>query len=596
MTTETATVSPLLWRVPAASDLYPGKRSADANRPAVGVSHRRIAHHSVEANFLCHSLVEAMWRECPSDDPLAGDIASHAAFMAYFGTLPDPTADAHARVPKDAYATALAHANDLVEVCLRVATQREAPVTDVLKHPPSLDARYSLLQSLALTPDPRRIAAHEWRNIGRALCSRLSENPTSDWPCGEITPRSWAFMRERQGRHLGRPGVAPQQTWYVSKSPPSSSTPSFGDGYAKRPTRRQVLRRLNRNLRRFQYLDREDLAALKVRVRELHDVVTRGRGYRCAFIRRPSGKLRRLDVPDEDLASLQREFAQWISKSLRMPSEVMGFVPKRSVVTHARRHAGARAAAIVDIADFFGSVRPEQVRRGFASQNAAFKMQFDEIGQQLQNELVDTAFRWTEEGPPYLPQGAPSSPVLANIAARLLDSRVVMAANHAFGRGAYTYSRYADDLVLSTSYDIRDFGGIARGILEDTIRSMHWHPSTTKSRTWCAGDFPLVLCGIVVPEAPLGALHLPRATMREVRSLLHRINTGDLTLAGRWDASRPECRAGGLFGWIYAVSGEPGWLAFSSRHVRTLARELGCEEPFLNAFCAGWLDASTLKE
>jgi hypothetical protein len=48
---------------------------------------------------------------------------------------------------------------------------------------------------------------------------------------------------------------------------------------------------------------------------------------------------------------------------------------------------------------------------------------------------------------PHLPQGAPTSPALANLAAHALDRRLL-------GLGA-TYSRYADDLTFSGSHRIR---------------------------------------------------------------------------------------------------------------------------------------------
>ncbi len=331
------------------------------------------------------------------------------------------------------------------------------------------------------------------------------------------------------------------------------------------------------------------------RARLLAERARAGDGYRQACIRRPSGKLRRLDVPEDDLADLQREFAQWLSRVLTLPAEVMGFVPRRSVVTHARRHAGARAAAIVDIADFFGSVRPTHVDHGLSIQ-PRFGNFYEQNDPEVRRDLIDACFRWPVGAKPYLPQGAPSSPVLANIAARRLDSQIVQAALAAFGAGMFTYSRYADDLALSTQHDIPDFGRRARAILEAGIARMGWRASPEKSRSWRAGTAPLLLCGIVVPASPSGGLRLSRDRMREVRALVHKVRTGELSLTGAEAFTSEAMQASGTLAWVYAVTGDPCWLAFGSRHVRALAHALGMDDGRAVAFYAGWLDASSQRQ
>ena len=62
--------------------------------------------------------------------------------------------------------------------------------------------------------------------------------------------------------------------------------------------------------------------------------------------------------------------------------------------------------------------------------------------------LHDSQFRLGQHlGHPHLPQGAPTSPALANLSAYRLDLRLAGLAESA----GIVYSRYADDLALSSS-------------------------------------------------------------------------------------------------------------------------------------------------
>ena len=49
-----------------------------------------------------------------------------------------------------------------------------------------------------------------------------------------------------------------------------------------------------------------------------------------------------------------------------------------------------------------------------------------------------------------LPQGAPSSPIITNLIARILDYRIVKIAK----KYRFTYSRYADDMTVSTNREL----------------------------------------------------------------------------------------------------------------------------------------------
>ena len=109
---------------------------------------------------------------------------------------------------------------------------------------------------------------------------------------------------------------------------------------------------------------------------------------------------------------------------------------------------------------------------------------------------------------PHLPQGAPTSPALANLAAFRLDRRLQGLATAAGAR----YTRYADDLVLSGSHRLHALAPlVARIAAEEGFRV---NPSKTRLMSRAGRQ---TVTGIVVNERP----NVPRAEYDRLRALLH---------------------------------------------------------------------------
>ncbi len=179
----------------------------------------------------------------------------------------------------------------------------------------------------------------------------------------------------------------------------------------------------------------------------------------CRHVRlKPDGALRLLESPKQHLKHVQRQILREILTLVPLHDAVHGFCTGRSSVSFAAPHAGREAVLRLDLRDFFPSVTgprvqalfrtlgyPEHVAdllgglcttttpRGFwRSMNGEVNLQSLEQARALYAR-------------PHLPQGAPSSPALANLCARRLDRRL---AGLAEGAGAH-YTRYADDLAFS---------------------------------------------------------------------------------------------------------------------------------------------------
>lgn len=179
--------------------------------------------------------------------------------------------------------------------------------------------------------------------------------------------------------------------------------------------------------------------------------------YHYTVLTKRHGGVRLIEAPQARLKSLQRQIlSQILDHVPPYYTAAHGFVKGRSVHTFAAQHVGSAMLLRMDLADFFPCVSgarvqsvfrtlgyPEPVadllggicttttpRRVFAS--APFE-------KGVLAEAARVNFR------PHLPQGAPTSPALANLCAFRLDCRLTGLADWL---GA-TYSRYADDLAFS---------------------------------------------------------------------------------------------------------------------------------------------------
>jgi RNA-directed DNA polymerase len=211
--------------------------------------------------------------------------------------------------------------------------------------------------------------------------------------------------------------------------------------------------------------------------------------YRPFRVAKPDGRERRLLAPSPALKRLQRALLSNYLDQIPVHPCATAYHPGASTVVNARRHARSRLIATVDLRDFFESTRAARVRRAFVEQGWR-----DEALQALMRLCV---FR---NG---LPQGAPTSPCLSNLANVRLDERLLRLAQ----RSGAIYTRYGDDLTFSWASG-RMPGGFT-GAVEDALGSAGYEVQTRKGwRVSPIGDRPIVT-GLVL--AGDGRLRVPWA-------------------------------------------------------------------------------------
>lgn len=179
------------------------------------------------------------------------------------------------------------------------------------------------------------------------------------------------------------------------------------------------------------------------------------RHYRYRWSPKRSGGARLLEAPKPRLKRIQRFILDEILAKIPPDEAAHGFRSGRSIRTFAEPHAGKAIVMRFDLKEFFGSVRrarvlpifltagyPEEVARylaGLCTNSVPSEILAAAPGG---SSLSGLRKRY---GSPHLPQGAPTSPALANLCAFRLDCRL---AGLARSLGA-EYTRYADDLLFS---------------------------------------------------------------------------------------------------------------------------------------------------
>jgi hypothetical protein len=172
------------------------------------------------------------------------------------------------------------------------------------------------------------------------------------------------------------------------------------------------------------------------------------RHYIYRWQRGRSGKPRLLESPKARLKAIQRRLLRELLDRVPPHDTVHGYRRGRSVVSYVTPHAGRRIILHMDLRDFFPSVTASRVHALF--RRAGYPVAVARLLTGLCTNATPPDVLREGGGAarfrsPHLPQGAPTSPALANLCAYRLDCRL---SGLARALGA-DYTRYADDLVFS---------------------------------------------------------------------------------------------------------------------------------------------------
>jgi len=193
------------------------------------------------------------------------------------------------------------------------------------------------------------------------------------------------------------------------------------------------------------------------------------RHYRQIWKPKRMGPPRLIEAPKQLLKGIQRKILDEILAHVPLHDGAHGFRKGRSCIGAAQLHAGEEMVFTVDLKDFFPGIPARSVHGlfrclGYPPVVARYLTGLcstvtpSEVFERLQ---PGNGYGWAARQPwlqPHLPQGAPTSPALANLCAYRLDCRLEGLARRFGAR----YTRYGDDLAFSGDVD---FAARAGGFL-----------------------------------------------------------------------------------------------------------------------------------
>ena len=168
-------------------------------------------------------------------------------------------------------------------------------------------------------------------------------------------------------------------------------------------------------------------------------------------IKKKTGGIRKISAPKPRLKKVQRAILDKILAKQNCSVYAHGFLPSKSIVTNAKPHIGADILINMDLENFFPTLNYKRVfglfkGMGFSKQLATI---LSHIATEPEEKLIKVHGQkmYLYEGERYLPQGAPTSPMITNLICRRMDQRLAGVAK----KLGFKYTRYADDLSFSSS-------------------------------------------------------------------------------------------------------------------------------------------------
>jgi len=255
----------------------------------------------------------------------------------------------------------------------------------------------------------------------------------------------------------------------------------------------------------------------------LHDTVARRResaNYRMFPIKKRSGGRRFVHAVSGNLLLIQKFINTLILKQRNLHPCSYAFHSSGGIRKCAAQHCGAKWLFQYDLENFFYSVDEIDVYRIFRQFGYRNLLSFELAHLCTTTHLpkhIEMKFRYRKDFDlcneikvPYriggdgkhvgvLPQGAPTSPMLSNIAAEKLDIQLYKFAIE----NGLVYTRYADDLTFSAR-DLSkkvSIGEIHRQIIS-VIRRCHFRENVKKIRIAGPGSKKIVLGLLVDGEEP----------------------------------------------------------------------------------------------
>jgi RNA-directed DNA polymerase len=238
--------------------------------------------------------------------------------------------------------------------------------------------------------------------------------------------------------------------------------------------------------------------------------------YRWLKKRGPGWRL--IEAPKSTLKSAQHQILTELLDRIPPHSNAHGFVTGRSIITNAQPHVGNRVVVKFDLENFYATVSFSRVVAIYRS--VGYCREVALWLARLTTSQVPANMPFPEGDslailpflPRHLPQGAPTSPALANLSAFSLDLRL----NGLARTFSANYTRYADDLTFSGAEDLLQGLPVLIPLVTKIVRSERFRINR-KKRKVIRNNQCQIVTGVVVNEV----LNISRRDFDRLKAILN---------------------------------------------------------------------------
>lgn len=232
--------------------------------------------------------------------------------------------------------------------------------------------------------------------------------------------------------------------------------------------------------------------------------------YKITEIPKKNGGVRVISDPALELKRIQRRIVRRIFSTIQFPAYLFGSIKDednpRDFVRNAEFHSDAAEVMSFDIESFFPSTHARYIKKIF---KYFFNMPDDVSNVLVKLTTLDDS----------LPQGAPTSPYIANLVFYDTEYKIVSS----LSSKGFKYSRLVDDITISSS---SGFSGKDKTFIHSAIRSFVSEKNLKinekkfkLTNTGTAGKKTIVT-GLVIES---GKVKLPKEVIKEIGSNVHKI-------------------------------------------------------------------------
>jgi RNA-directed DNA polymerase len=218
-------------------------------------------------------------------------------------------------------------------------------------------------------------------------------------------------------------------------------------------------------------------------------------------------QIREIDNPSKELKRVQTKILKRLLHPVLLPYFLFGAVKKRSTNDHTREHLGSKCVVKMDVKSYYPNVTSHHVYKVW-NQVLGFSPSIAGLLTQL------TTYEW------HLPQGAPTSPALANIFLSSIYGPVLASC----GELNVKPTAWIDDLIFSGE-NARTVMNLVRQTLGDNGFKM-----SAKKRIILSGRDVKVITGV---RLGAGRIRAPKEKVADLRAAIHKLELSLIEPTGR---------------------------------------------------------------